>query len=97
MVVSIFIGFKIPSDNIWVKIITTLAVFIAAVLLAKSLKESSQNKMFLYGVLWTVIALILDAVITTRFTGWEVFGQWNIILGYLLIILAPLLAVRKGK
>ncbi|MDD4990419.1 MAG: hypothetical protein PHW31_03875 [Candidatus Pacebacteria bacterium] len=97
VIVSIFIGFKVSSDNMWVKIITTLAVFIAAILLAKNLKESSQSKMFLYGILWAVIALILDAVITARFTDWEVFGQWNITLGYLLIILASLLAIKKGK
>lgn len=97
MVVSVFIGFKISTDNVWVKVITTAAVFVATLLLAKSLKPSSQGKALLIGILWAVIGFVLDLIITTRFTGMAVFSQWNMLLGYLLIILTPLLAVKQGK
>lgn len=97
MVVSVFIAFKISTDTVSAKIITIAAVFIATALIAKGLKPSSQIQAISFGIVWAIIGFILDAIITTRFTGWGIFYQPNILIGYLLIILTPLLAVKRGK
>jgi hypothetical protein len=95
VVVSAFIGFQIPSDNLAVKLATIGCVLLTIILAAKSLKVSSAKEMLGYSFIWVIINLLLDILITARFTGWAVFGQWNILLGYLLILIVPLLAVRK--
>lgn len=97
MVVSAFIAFKAPTSGLPVKITTVLAVFIATLLLAKNFKPNSQIMAISVGLIWAAIGLGLDYLITTKFTGMSIFGEWNIMVGYLLIILTPLLAVKKGK
>ena len=97
IVVSIFIGFKVSSQII-VQGITTLAVVITAFLLAKSLNVSTMKEMLKYSFSWVIVGLILDALITARFTGWEFFSRWEMWLGYLLILVVPLLAIKsEGK
>lgn len=94
IVVSAFIGFEVTSEVI-VQGVTTLAVAIAAYLLARSLNISNRKEMLKYGFSWVVVGLILDLIVTTRFTGWQFFSAFYVWLGYALILLVPLLAVKK--
>ena len=96
IVASLFVGFKVSSQII-IQGITTLAVVITAFLLAKSLNVSAIKEMLKYSFSWVVVGLILDALITARFTGWGFFSRWDIWLGYLLILVIPLLAVKSEK
>ncbi|MCX6791135.1 MAG: hypothetical protein NTV62_03015 [Candidatus Gribaldobacteria bacterium] len=95
MVISVFIGFKVPTDSLLVKTITLLAVLITIILSAISLKANSIKEALSYSFIWVMVNFVLDILVTTRFAGWGFFGQWNIVLGYLLILIAPLLAVKK--
>ncbi|MFH0739655.1 MAG: hypothetical protein V1819_00875 [bacterium] len=97
VVVSPFIAFKIPLTDAVVKISTVLAVFIITLLLAKNFKPSSQIMAISVGLIWAAIVLALDYLITVKFTTTSIFGDWNVMVGYLLIILTPLLTVKKGK
>ncbi|MDD5433548.1 MAG: hypothetical protein PHE77_02750 [Candidatus Pacebacteria bacterium] len=96
IIVSVFIAFKMPTTDFVVKITTTLSVFIATLLLAKSLKLNSQITAVSIGVIWAAIGLALDFIVTTHFTGMSIFNQWNVLLGYLLIIFTPLLTIKRG-
>jgi len=96
IVISIFIGFKVTSQII-TQGITTLAVLITAFLLARSLNVSTVKEMLKYSFSWVIVGLILDAVVTTRFTGWSFFSHWYIWLSYALILVIPLLAVKKER
>lgn len=97
LAVSAFIGFGVDSNSIFVKLATSLSVLIAVLLLAKSLRVYSQKEMLACGLIWTIIVLLLDMLVTIRFTGWGFFRQRHIILGYLLILLAPLLAIKSSQ
>jgi len=44
MVISVFIGFKVSTDSVAVKIITILSVFVATLLIAKNLKAKHAGK-----------------------------------------------------
>lgn len=94
IVVSVFIAFGITSDIV-VQTPTTLAVVIVTLFLARSLNISDRKEMLKYGISWAVVGLILDALVTVRFTGFEFFYRWYIWLGYLLIVVVPLLAVKE--
>ena len=95
MVISVFIGFKVPTDSLLVKMMTLLAVLITIVLSARSLRANSIKEALGYSLIWVMVNFVLDILVTTRFAGWGFFGQWNIILGYLLILIVPLSAVKK--
>lgn len=97
IIVSIFIGFKVPSNNPAVNAITVLAVAFTSFLLAKSLKLNSAKEMLKNTVGWLIVGLILDSVATVQFAGWHIFWQWNVIVGYLIIVFLPLLAVKRAE
>ena len=95
IVASIFVGFQITG--MWKQIITTLAVVIAAFMLAKKLNISSVKEMLKYSFIWVVVGVILDYFITVKFTGKEFLMSKEMWIGYVLILLVPLLAVKKGQ
>lgn len=97
IVASAFIGFGITSENSLVQGVTMLAVSTAAFLLAKNLNFADSNEMLKYSFSWVIVGLILDALITTRFTGWEFFYRLDIWLSYALILLVPLLALKPKE
>ncbi len=96
IVACFFIGFKINSEII-VPIVTTLAVIVTAYLLARSMNISSRKEMLKYSFCWVILGLILDAIVTARFTGWQFFTSWQILLSYVLLFFVPLLAVKLQK
>jgi hypothetical protein len=91
---SIFIGFKV-SSQILTQGVTTLAVIIIAFLLAKNLEISSLKSAIKCGLLWAITGVVLDALITVKFTGWSFFCRWEMWLGYLFIFLIPLIVLYK--
>ncbi len=96
IVASVFVGYKVISPLI-MHGITTLAVAIVTFKLAKNLNIDNRKEMLKYSICWVIVGLILDAVITTRFTGWRFFYAKYIWIGYALILLVPLLAVKSKK
>jgi hypothetical protein len=97
IVACIFVGFKV-SSQVLTQGVTTLAVLIVAFLLAENLKISEMKTAAISGFLWMVTGAALDALITTRFTGWSFFCRWEMWLGYLFIFLVPLVvAYKNGK
>ncbi len=96
IVATVFVAFDIESTII-VNGTTTLITLIAVYLLARSLNISTIKEMLKYSISWIVVGLILDALITTKFTGWEFFSSWQIWISYALSVLVMLLAVKKQK
>src|SRR3990167_7992781 len=67
--------------------LTGLLVLIGLALLAgRALHYGSWRDILPYSIAWTVIVAILDMVFTVPFTGWALFSDWNIWVGYALIV-----------
>lgn len=97
ILISAFIGFSADAESTAVSIITLAAALIVAVLLAKNLKLNSTREALITGLIWVAAIVVLDAVISARFTGWDIFYRWNVIIGYLIVLLVPPLVVEKPK
>lgn len=96
VVSSIFIAFE--TTETLRDTVTTLVVIVAVFLLARNLYLGSRKELFLHGLTWMVMVLVLDVLITVRFTGWQFLASWLTVVAYLLIVLVPLLSTRpKGK
>lgn len=96
VVASALIGFKVQDT--WVmQVATSGAVLIAAFLLAKNLNLASRKEMLKYSLSWAATGVLLDALITVQFTGWQFFYTWEMWLGYLLVVLVPFLAVKSSQ
>ena len=94
IVVSLFIGFKISSP-ILTQGLTTILVILTAFFLAKSLKITLKKEILKYAISWVLVGIILDALITTRFTGWVFFASWQMWLSYAILFMVPFLAVKS--
>lgn len=70
-----------------------LFVLIAVALLAgRSLRYSSWKDILPYSVVWTIEVAVLDIVLSVPFTGWGLFLDWNVWVGYSMVVLVPLFA-----
>lgn len=90
IVASIFVAYKADS-SLAAEIIIPVAVGITAFYLSTKLPARTMVESLCYSVGWVIIAAILDMVATVPFTGWEIFTEWHIWLGYGLIFIAPII------
>ena len=95
VIVSIFVAFNIYGNAVMKVVIAVIAGAISYFLAIK-LKPADIKMALTYGVLWVIVGVILDAVITMRFNA-LIFSSKGLWLGYLLVLLAPLLTVKKGS
>ncbi len=93
VIVSIFVGFKI-YDSAYMKVITALIAGIISFVLVGYVKPDKVGLAFSYGILWVVIGLILDAIVTRLFNP-QIFLSKGLWLGYALVLIAPLFRVKK--
>ena len=94
VIVSIFIGFKIYGSVV-MSIITALIAGVLSFLFAGKLNLKSVGLALGYGIVWLIIGYLLDLIITSRFNA-QILSFWSLWLGYVLILLAPLLTIKKN-
>lgn len=94
VIVSAFIGFKI-YEFVWMQIVTAIIGGIISFILAGRIKPSKVSLALGYGLTWVVVGLILDVIVTMRFSP-AIFTAWSLWLGYALVLLAPLLQIKKS-
>ncbi len=71
-------------------ILSGLLSFVAA----KYVRPKKVSEALAYGLSWVVIGVILDLLVTRQFKA-DIFTSKALWVGYLLILLAPLLRVKK--
>ena len=94
VIVSIFIGFKI-YNYFWIKLITAIIAGAISYFLAGQIKPNKAKTALSYGLAWVIIGIILDSIVTMRFNP-AIFSSRALWLGYVLVLLAPLLQVKKS-
>lgn len=93
VIVSIFIAFDIHRFT-WIQVITAVISGLISFILAGYAKPNKVSMALAYGGSWVVVGLILDAIVTMKFNP-AIFSSWSLWLGYLLVLIAPLLKVKK--
>lgn len=93
VIVSIFIAFKIYEFR-WIRILTAVIAGITSFLLAGLAKPTKIGWALLYGLIWVIICVILDVLVTMRFNP-AIFAARSLWLGYVLVLFVPLLKVKK--
>lgn len=94
VVASIFVGYS-QTCAVTCHVITALVVLILAYLFGRKLNVSSASGMIKYTIVWVIVFLILDVLISTRYTGWAIFKSVWLWVSYLLVLLVSLMAVKK--
>jgi hypothetical protein len=91
VIVCVFIAFEI-YDYTWMKAVTIVIGAAIVFFFAKKVKPSKIIAALGYGLIWVVISIILDALITTKFNE-NIFKSKTLWVVYILTLLIPLLAI----
>ncbi len=93
IVVCILIAYKMPQNMLFT-IITTVVTLVAVFFFAKNIAPKNFGEAILYGLVFAVVGIILDFIISQRFAP-DIFNSVFYWISYLLVILVPMLAVKK--
>lgn len=75
--------------------LVSAAVLIAISLIAATtLRATSWKDVLPYSITWAVIAAILDGVLSFPYTGLAVYSTPSVLLGYAVIVVAPLFVTK---
>lgn len=77
------------------EILMWLLSFGAAWYAAKKLVIKNQADGFSVGIVWVIVGLILDLLITRQFSGWGLFYAWTYWVSYIIILATPIISVKK--
>ena len=73
--------------------IVSLCILIALSTIAgRSLRYHSWTDILPYSISWFVVIALLDMIYSVPFAGWALYTDWNLWVGYLLVICIPLLS-----
>jgi cell division protein FtsW (lipid II flippase) len=90
-----FVAYEM-QNSLLAKIVTLLAIAIVACFAGKCVRKDSATGIIKYSIGWVVIVFILNILICSRFVD-NFFSQWNVWVGYALILLIPLLSCKCCK
>lgn len=71
-------------------------LFIASIA-GRSLRVHSWQDVLPYSVFWAATMALLDAVYTVPFSGWTMYADWRLWVGYALVAIIPLLAPYRHQ
>lgn len=82
--------------------VVSLAVRLGALALvttiaARSLRLVTRMDVLAYSLAWAAVAAILDAFFLVPFSGWGLYAEWSVWVGYALIALIPVLTFMGAK
>jgi hypothetical protein len=85
LVIYGYVGGMLP------RLVLTIALIAVLILAAHNLHLTHWYEMLPYAVGWILIALVLDLICTVPVSGWMVWRDWTIWVGYALMLCVPLL------
>ncbi len=74
------------------RIVLLLTLVITATIAGRSLRFSSPKDILPYSISWMIVVALLDAVYSVPTAGWQLYADWNVWVGYILVVAVPLLA-----
>lgn len=72
-------------------LIALFVLIILAIIAGRSLHLSSWVDILPYSFAWALIFALFDVLITVPFAGWQIYSEWSVWAGYLLIVIVPLI------
>ena len=74
------------------RVLLLLTLIVVATIAGRSLRFNSPKDILPYSLCWMIIVALLDAAYSVPSAGWQLYGDWNVWVGYALVVVVPLLA-----
>ena len=75
------------------RLVELCVLILLALIAGRSLHFSSLKDILPYSFAWAIEAVVLDAIYTVPFSGWGVYSNITLWLGYGVLVIVPLFAV----
>lgn len=80
------------SQGILPRLCELVVLLIVTTIAGRSLDFDSWQDILPYSLCWSAVVIAFDAVFIIPFNGLQAYGDWHLWVGYILIVLLPLLA-----
>ena len=85
------------SGNLLAHVGMIVVLVALAIFATRSLHVSNEREAIPYAIGWVLIAVCLDAIVIVPTSGWGIFSDWNIWVGYGLLLAVPLVVAAVSK
>jgi len=72
------------------RVLALLALITTATIAGRSLRFTTWRDILPYSFSWLVVVVAIDVLVSVPFTGWNIFADPNVWVGYALVVLVPL-------
>lgn len=79
------------------RVVLLCTLVITASIAARSVRAFSERDIALYAFGWVACALVFDALLVVPTTGWLLFTDWNVWVGYLVLFFVPIAVTFLSK
>lgn len=93
---SLFVIYGL-AGTLTARLLALLVLIVIATIAGRSLGFHSWRDILPYSIGWGVMMAALDAIFSVPFSGWVLYADWNLWLGYALVVVVPLLAPKTRR
>ncbi len=79
------------------RVLALIVLIALATIAGLSLRRHTVRDILPYSGMWMAEVAILDAIMSVPYAGWGLYLDWNVWVGYSLVLLAPLLTVYAHR
>lgn len=79
-------------EGILPRVLGLAVLVVVATIAGRSLRAHGWHDVLPYSIAWAVAIALLDAVFSVPYSGWQLYADWNVWVGYILVCVVPLLA-----
>ncbi len=87
--ISALIGAKVDQTRAWVWVVSLVITIVGLYVGSRYTKPRNALDGLKYGVMWLIILVIFDLILTAPFAGWDYFSDWRSYVPYMLTLLVP--------
>lgn len=80
------------AGNVFSRIVGLVVLVGVATIAGRALRLPIWHDILPYSLSWGVVVGLLDMLFSVPFGGWQIYADWNIWIGYALVVIVPLFA-----
>jgi hypothetical protein len=85
------------SGNILARCIVLAALVVTTAIATRMLRLNSERDIAPYAFGWVIVAIALDAVFAVPTAGWGMYSDWNLWVGYIILLAVPFVVTALSK
>ena len=76
------------------RIVQFAVLIVVSTIATRALRLTSWKDVLPYSAVWAVLMACLDAIFAVPYTGWMLYTDWNVWVGYAAVLLLPIVVAR---